>query len=101
MRETFLKLDNSLNDELVRRGNQESVSLHTIKVSNKDALNALWIKIFLLFKGDTGPCLGAKNTEVGDLRFSATPSLKGDLILDRPMRKFVLDVVSTIKCFSP
>ena len=101
MRKTFLKFDTSLNDELVRRGNEESISLHTIRVSNKDALNALWIKRFPLFIGDPGLCLGVKNMELGDLWFSATPSLKGGLILDRPMRRSVLDVVSTIKFFGP
>jgi len=101
MRETFLKFDTSLNDELVRRGNQESVSLHTIRVSNKDALKALWIKSFPLFRRDPSPCSGAENTEVGDLWFSAAPSLKGRLILDKLMRRSVLDVVSTIKFFSP
>jgi len=101
MRETFLKFDTSLNDELVRRGNQESISLHTIRVSNKDALNALWIKSFPLFRGDPGPCSGAENTEVGDLQFSVAPSLKRGLILNRPMRRSILDVVSTIKCFNP
>jgi len=43
----FPQFDTSLNDELVHIGNQESVSLHTIRVSNKDALNALWINSFL------------------------------------------------------
>ena len=101
MRDTFLKFDTSLNDELDCKGNQESESLHTIRVSNKDALNALWIKRFPLFRGDLGPCSRTENTEVGDLRFSAAPSLKGGLVLDRPIRRSVLDVVSTINCFGP
>ena len=101
MRETFLKFDTSLNDELIHRGNQELVSLHTIKVSNKDALNALRIKSFPLFRGDLDPWSGAENTEMGDLWFSAAPSLEGGLILDKPMRRSVLDVGSTTKFFSP
>jgi hypothetical protein len=56
MRDTFLELDTSLNDELVRGNINKYVSLHTFGVSNKDTLCALWIKCLPLFRGNPGPC---------------------------------------------
>jgi hypothetical protein len=38
MRDTFLELETTLNDELVRGNINEYVSLHTIGVSNKNTL---------------------------------------------------------------
>jgi hypothetical protein len=52
MRDTFLELDNTLNDESARGKINESVSLHTVRVSNKDTLYALWIKCLPLLRGN-------------------------------------------------
>jgi hypothetical protein len=56
MRDTFLELDNSLNDELVRGKINKYVSLQIIDVSKNNTLSALWIKCLPLFKGNLVPC---------------------------------------------
>jgi hypothetical protein len=56
MRDTFLELETSLNDELVRGNINEFVSIQTIEVSRKDTLCALWIKGLPLLRGNHGPC---------------------------------------------
>jgi hypothetical protein len=56
MRDTFLDKDTSLNDDPVQEKINKYVSLHTIEVSNKDTLCALWIKCLPLFRGNLGPC---------------------------------------------
>jgi hypothetical protein len=56
MQDTFLKLENSLNDEPVRGQINKSVSLHTIRISNKDTLSAMGIKCLPLFRENLGPC---------------------------------------------
>jgi hypothetical protein len=101
MRDTFLELDTMLNDDSVRGKINKSISLHTVGVSNKNAINALWIKYLPRFRGNLGPCTRTKNVKVGHFWFEATPSLVGDLILDISMGRFVLDVCFTVKCFSP
>lgn len=101
MREIFLELDTTLNDELVHRGFNEFVSLHAVWVSNKDILNTLRIKCLPLFRGNPGPCTGAEYMEVGDSWFGTAPCLKGGPILNRSMGRSILYVVSTVKCFSP
>ena len=44
MRDTLIELDTTFNDEPVQGNINESVSLHTVRVSNKDTLCSLWIK---------------------------------------------------------
>jgi hypothetical protein len=56
MRDTFLELDTSLNDKLVRGKVNKFISLHTIRVAKKNALSALWFKCLPLFRGNLGPC---------------------------------------------
>jgi hypothetical protein len=51
MRDTFLELDTSLNDELVKGKINKSVSLHIVGVSNKYTLCSLWIKCLPLLRG--------------------------------------------------
>jgi hypothetical protein len=53
---TLLKLGTSPNDDPVQGKINKFVSLHIIKVSNKDTLCALWIKCLPLFRGNLGPC---------------------------------------------
>jgi hypothetical protein len=101
MRDTFLELDTMLNDDLVRGKINKLISLHTIKVSNKNALSAPWIKSLPLFRGNLGQCTLTENEKVGHFQFEAAPSLIGGLILDRSVRRYVLDVCCTIKCFVP
>jgi hypothetical protein len=101
MQDTFLELDTTLNDESVRGNINKSISLHTVRVSKKNALSSLWIKCLPLFRGNMRPCTRTKNVKVGHFRFEATPSLVGGLILDRSMGRSVLDVCFTFKCFVP
>jgi hypothetical protein len=101
MRDAFLKLDTMLNDDSVQGKVNKPISPHTIGVSNKNALSALWIKCLPLFRGNPGPCTRTKNWKVGHFWFEAAPSLIGGLILDRSMGGFVLDVCCTVKCFDP
>jgi hypothetical protein len=49
MRGTFLKLKTSLNNESVRGKINKSISLHTVGVSNKVTLCAMWIKFHYYF----------------------------------------------------
>jgi hypothetical protein len=56
MRDTFLELDTSLNDEAVRGQVNMFVSLHTVRVANKNSLSSLWIKFLPIFIGNLGPC---------------------------------------------
>jgi hypothetical protein len=56
MRDTFLKLDTSFNDESVRGKINKPISLHTIGVSNKNSPGVLWIMCLPLFRGNPGPC---------------------------------------------
>jgi hypothetical protein len=56
MRDTFLELETTLNDEPVQGKINKSISLHTVGVSNKNALSALWIKCLPLFRGNPDPC---------------------------------------------
>ena len=44
MRDTFLELDTSLNDDLVQGNINKPISLHIVGVSNTNVLSALWIK---------------------------------------------------------
>jgi hypothetical protein len=90
MRDTFLKFDTSLNDELVRGKINKFVSLHTVKVSNKDTLCAFWIKCLPLFRGNLGPCTQLKIQKMGHFRFESAPSLVGGLILDIYMGRYIL-----------
>jgi hypothetical protein len=85
MRDTFLKLDTMLNDDPVRGNINEYVSLHTVRVSNKDTLCALSIKFLPILRGNPGPCTRTEYAEVAHFQFEATPSLVGGLILDRSM----------------
>jgi hypothetical protein len=101
MRDTFLKLDTTLNDESVRGKINKLIFLHTVRVSNKNALSGLWIKCLPLFRGNASPCTRTKNAKVGHFRFEAAPSLVGGLILDKSMGRYVLDVCCTVKCFNP
>jgi hypothetical protein len=101
MQDTFLKFDTTLNDEPVLGNINESVSLHTIGVSNIDRLCAMWIKCLPLLRGNPIPCMRTEYTEVGHFQFEGTPSLIGGLILDRYMRRSILVVGCTIKCFNP
>jgi len=96
MRETFLKLDATLNDKSVQGNINESVFLHTIEVSNKDTLFGLLIKYLPLLRGNSGPCMRIEYAEVGHFRFESTRSLVGDLILDKYMRRYILDVCCTV-----
>jgi hypothetical protein len=57
MRDTFLELDTLLNDESIRGKVNKSISLHTIRVSNKNGLGALCIKFLHLFRGNLDPCM--------------------------------------------
>jgi hypothetical protein len=101
MSDTFLELEITLNDEPVRGNINKSISLHTVRVSNRNALSALWIKCLPLFRGNPSPCTRTKNAKVGHFRFEASPSLVGGLILDISMRRSVLDVCFTVKFFGP
>jgi hypothetical protein len=101
MRDTFLELDTMLNDEPVRGNINKTISLHTVRVSNKNALSALWIKCLPLLRGNAGPCMRTKNLKVGHFRFEVAPSLVGGLILDRSIGRSVLDVCCIVKCFGP
>jgi hypothetical protein len=101
MRDTFLELDTTFNDEPVRGNINKLISLHTVRVSKKNALSPLWIKCIPLFRGNLGPCTRTKNAKVGHFRFEAAPSLVGGLILERYMGRFVLDVCCTVKFFEP
>jgi hypothetical protein len=101
MRETFLQLDTKINDESVRGKINKPISLHTIRVSNKNSLSALGIKFLPLFRGNLGPCMRTKNAKVGHFKFEVAPSLIGGLILDRFMGRYILDVCCIVKCFSP
>ena len=65
MQDTFLELDTMLNDESVRGNINKLISLHTVRASKKNALSALWIKCFPLFRGNSGPCMRTKNEKVG------------------------------------
>ena len=77
------------------------VSLHTIGVSKKYTLCAMWIKCLPLLRGNPGPCKRMEYMEVGHFWIEATLSLVGGLILEKSMRRSVLDVGCTIKCFNP
>jgi hypothetical protein len=101
MRETFLKLNIALNDELVCRGVNVFVSFHIIWVAKKNECNTLWIYFFPLLKGNAGPCLSSKDTKVGDLQFVTAPNLERSLILDISGRGSILYVVGTVKFLSP
>jgi hypothetical protein len=101
MRDTFLELETMLNDELIHREINDFVSLHIVRVSNKNTLCSLWIKCLPLLRGNPGPCTRTEYKEVGHFRFEAALSLKGGFILDICMVRYVLDVGFIIKCFSP
>jgi hypothetical protein len=101
MQDTFLELDTTLNDESVQGNINKLISLHTVGVSHKNALNALWIKCLPLFRGNPGPWTRTKNAKVGHFRFEATPSLIEGLILDRSMGRYFLDVCCIVKGFGP
>ena len=101
MRDTFLELDTMLNDEPVQGNINKPISPHTVRVSNKNSLSALWIKFLPLFRGNAGPCTRTKNEKVGHLWFEASPCLVGGLILDRSMGRYILDVCCIVKCFDP
>jgi hypothetical protein len=95
MRDTFLDLDTTLNDEMVREKINRPICIHTIRVSNKNALSALWIKCLPLFRGNLGPA------KVGHFRFEAALRIIGVLILDKYMGRYILDVCCIVKCFGP
>jgi hypothetical protein len=57
MRDTFLKLDTTLNDEPIQGKINKSISLHNVEVSNKNTLSALWIKGLPLFIENLVPCM--------------------------------------------
>jgi hypothetical protein len=101
MRDTFLKLETMIKDDPVRGKINKPISLHTVRVSKKNALSALWIKFLPLFRGNSSPCMRPKNAKVGHFQFEVAPSLVGGLILDRFMGRSVLDVCFTVKCFGP
>ena len=81
MWDTFLELDTTLNAESIQGNINKPLSLHTIRVSNKNALSALWIKCLPIFRGNPSPCTWTKNTKVGHFWFEAAPSLLGVLSL--------------------
>jgi hypothetical protein len=101
MSNTFLELDTTLNDEPVQGKINKTISLHTVRVSNKIVLSALWIKCLPLLRGNPDPCMRTKNAKVGHFQFEATQSLVRGIILDRYMGRFFLDVCCTFKCFIP
>jgi hypothetical protein len=67
MRDTFLELDTTLNDDPVQGNINESVSLYIIGVSNKDTLCVMWIKCLPLLRGNPDPCTSTKNLGSGSL----------------------------------
>jgi hypothetical protein len=56
MQDTFFELDTMPNDDLVQGKINKPISLHTVKVSKKNTLNALRIKCLPFFRGNPGPC---------------------------------------------
>jgi hypothetical protein len=67
MRDTFLELDTSLNDELVQGKINKSVSLHTIRVSNKDTLMCSVDQVPSSFQRESGPMHVNRKYESGSL----------------------------------
>ena len=101
MRDTFLELETMLIDEPVGGKINKSISLHTVRVSNKNSFSALWIKCLPLFRGNASPCTRTKNVKVGHFWFEVAPSLVGGVILEISMWRYVLYVCCTVKFFSP
>jgi hypothetical protein len=55
MRDTFLELDTMLNDELVQGEINKMISLHTIRVSNKNALSSFLDQVPSSFQRESWP----------------------------------------------
>ena len=93
---SLLKLNTPLNEKIMCSRVEQSITLHTIRITYKYARSTLWIQGLAFLCRNVGPCRRAKNLKVVNWWFLTIPSFKRSNSLQGSVRNMVLDITSTV-----